>query len=161
MEPESEREALGDRVERASERASGLSSREKYGALSLTLNVSAKRGGDGGAAQRNAVAREARRRAGLPAPAPAVCCCPASCLVPLYPSQSRLPSSENASSPSPSPSLPPFPLFFLPRAPSGVLTTPKWRECSRPSRSRCTAAKARTIAAKRWPLSLSLYLPLS
>ena len=42
MEPESEREALGDRVERASERASGLSSREKYGALSLTLNVSVR-----------------------------------------------------------------------------------------------------------------------
>ena len=42
MEPKSEREALGDRAERAS--ASGLSSREKYGALSLTLNVSAKRG---------------------------------------------------------------------------------------------------------------------
>ena len=106
------------RPSRAGERASasGLSSREKYGALSLTLNVSAKRGGDGGAAQRNAVAREARRRAGSPAPAPAVCCCPASCLVPLYPSQSRLPSSENASSPSPSPS-PPFPFSLSPSRP--------------------------------------------
>ena len=120
MEPESEREALGDRVERASERASGLSSREKYGALSLTLNVSAKRGGDGGAAQRNAVAREARRRAGSPAPAPAVCCCPASCLVPLYPSQSRLPSSENASSPSPSPPFP-FSLSLAPHPESSLL----------------------------------------